>query len=236
MSLIPSESGHFPDLIGQHHGYRPKARRPPLKRVQSAAPARPASPAPPKKPEDKGDTVKSQNDVSPKASPNKSAEPVEFLRKNAPAEKSISPRTGLPIPPQRSVAQMRAKIQTQETVTPRRVATRPRTPPRGLAVAHLTPAVEKPNELPALPLPLPNLAVVSDEARHRSSKLVRFIVCELIAIGVLILAAEFDFSHLSAEDLVSVFWRVLASAAAVGTAVLPIIFYGLPNTLRRNER
>jgi hypothetical protein len=236
MSLIPSESGHFPDLIGQHHGYRPKARRPPLKRVQSAAPARPASPALPKKPENKGDTVKSQNDVGSKASPKKSADPVELLGKSAP-ENSISPRRALPIPPQRSVAQMRAKIQTQETVTPRRPTTRPRTPPRGLAVTHSTPAVrEKPNELPSLPLPLPNLAAVSDEARHGSSKLVRFIVCELIAIGVLILAAKFDFSHLSAEDLVSVFWRVLASAAAVGTALLPIIFYALPDTLRRNER
>lgn len=230
MSLIPSESGHFPDLIGQHHGYHPKAHRPPLKRRQSAAPAKPVSPTLPKNAEDSGDT-KSQNGVSSKAGPDKSAEPVELFQKNAPADSSIPPRRTLPISPPRSVAQMRAKIETQETVVPHPASTRPRTPPRGLAVAHLPPVVpEKPVKLASSRLPLPSLP------RHRNIKLVRFIMCEFIAIGVLILAAEFDFSHLSAEDLVSLFWRSLASAAFVGAAVLPIIFYGLPDTLRGKKR
>jgi hypothetical protein len=224
MSLIPSESAHFPDLIGQHHGYRnPNARRPPLKRSQSKAPASPASPPVPKKPEDNGDTLKPQDGVSSTSGATKTVEPVELVPQNAPAETARPPHTPRPIPPQRSIALTRSKIQTQEVATPR-PATRPRTPIRGLVVAHPTPVIrEKPPSPPSL-------------TRAYRVKLVRFIACEIIAIGVLILAMKFGFSHRSSDDFVSLLLKILAIAAAVGAAIVPVIFYGLPATLLRSER
>jgi hypothetical protein len=224
MSLIPSESAHFPDLIGQHHGYRnPNAHRPFLKRSQNEAPARPQSPAAPKKLEDNGDALKPQNGVRATSGTSKAAEPVELVPQNAPAETSRPLRPALPIPPQRSVALMRSKIQTQEVATPR-PATRPRTPIRGLVLAHPTPVIrEKPPSLPSLP---PCYRV----------KLVRFIACEIVAMGILILAMKFGFSHRSSDDSVSLFLKILAIAAAVGAAIVPVIFCGLPATLRRSDR
>jgi hypothetical protein len=225
MSLIPSESAHFPDLIGQRHGYRnPNARRPSLKRSQSKAPASPASPAVPKRPEEDGDGLKSQHEVSPTAGPpSETAEQLELVPQNAPTETVRPPHTPLPIPPRRSVALMRSKIQTQEVATPR-PATRPRTPIRGLVVAHPTPVIrEKPPSQPSLRL------------RSRV-KLVCFIACEIIAIGILILAMKFGFSHRSSNDSMSLFLKTLEIAAAVGAAIIPVVFYGLPAMLPRGER
>jgi hypothetical protein len=224
MSLIPSESAHFPDLIGQRHGYRnPNARRPSLKRSQSKAPASPASPAVPEKPEDNGDTLKPQDGVSSTSGASKTAEPVESVPQNAPAETARPPHTSLPIPAQRSLALMRSKVQAQEIATPR-PATRPRTPIRGLVVAHPTPVIrQKPPSPPSLRL------------RDRA-KLVCFMACEIIAIGVLILAMTFGFSHRSSDDSVSLFLQILAIAAAVGAAIVPVIFFGLPAMLSRSER
>jgi hypothetical protein len=230
MSLIPSESAHFPDLIGQRHGYRnPNARRPSLKRSQSKAPASPASPVVPKRPEEDEDNLKPQDAVSLTAGTSETAEPVELVPQNPPAETAHPPQTPLPIPPQRSIALTRSKIQMQEVtkiqpeeVAKPRPATRPRTPIRGLVVAHPTPVIRQKPSLPSL------------QSRDRV-KLVFFIACEIIAIGILILAMNFGFSHRSSDDSVSLFFKMLAIAAAVGGASVPVIFYGLPATLLRSE-
>jgi hypothetical protein len=224
MSLIPSESANFPDLIGQRHGYRnPNARRPYLKRKQTQAPPIPASPAVSKKSEENKERLRPKAGVIPTAGPSKTAEQLELVPQNPPAETSRPPSSALPIPPQRSIAKMRSKIQPQEIATPS-PATRPRTPIRGLVVAHPTPVIrEKPPSLPSL------------SSRSRV-QLVRFIACEIIAIGILILAMKFGFSHRSSDDSVSLFLRILAIAAAVGAAIVPVIFYGLPAMLPRNER
>lgn len=224
MSLIPSESAHFPDLIGQRHGYRnPNARRPSLKRKQTEVPSSPASPAVSKKPEENKDRLKPQDGLIPTAGASKTAEQAELFPQNALAELSGPLSSAVPIPPQRSIAKMRSKIQPQEIVTPG-PATRPRTPIRGLVVAHPTPVIrEKPPSLSSL------------APRHRV-KLVRFIVCEITAMVVLILAMNFGFSHRSSDDSVALFLKILAIAAAVGAAIVPLIFYGLPETLSRRER
>jgi hypothetical protein len=245
MSLIPSESAHFPDLIGQHHGYRnPNARRPSLKRKQTEAAPSPASTAVPKRPEEDGDGLKSQNEVSPTAGPpSKTVEQLELVPQNAPAERdsrheqkgnipvdvtadvtqtSRPLSSALPIPPQRSIALMRSKVQPQEIATPRPTA-RPRTPTRGLVVAHPTPVIRgKPPSQPSL-------------APRSRVKLVRFIACEIIAIGVLIFAMKFGFSHRSTDDFASVFFKILAITAAVGAAIVPEIFFGLPVILPRSN-
>jgi hypothetical protein len=230
MSLIPSESAHFPDLIGQRHGYRnPNARRPSLRRSQREAPATPASPAVPKRPEDNKDRLKPQDGVIPTAGASNTAEQLELVLQNAPAETARPSHTPLPVLPQRSVALMRSKIETQEVakiqteeVAKPRPATRPRTPIRGLVVAHPTPVIRQKPSLPSL------------QSRDRV-KLVRFIACEIIAIGVLISAMQFGFSHRSSDDFASLFFKILAIAAAVGAAIVPVIFYGWPAILPRSE-
>jgi hypothetical protein len=231
VSLIPSESSHFPDLIGQRHGYRnPNARRPSLKRSQREAPAPPASPAISKKPDENKDRLKPQEGIIPTDGASNTAEQLELVPQNPPAETVGPSHTPLPILPQRSVALTRSKIQTQEVakiqteeVAKPRPATRPRTPIRGLVVAHPTPVIRQKPSLPSL------------QSRDRV-KLVRFIACEIIATGVLIWAMKFGFSHPSSNDSVSLFFKILAIAAAIGAAIVPVIFYGLPAMLLRSER
>jgi len=244
MSLIPSESAHFPDLVGQHHGYRnPNARRPSLKRKQTQTPPTSASPGVSKEPEENKDRLEPPHEVIPTAGPSKTAEQLELVPQNAPAEHdsrheqkgniqvgvtadvtqtSRPLSSALPIPPQRSIALMRSKVQPQEIATPRPMA-RPRTPTRGLVVAHPTPVIRgKPPSQPSL-------------APRSRVKLVRFIACEIIAIGVLIFAMKFGFSHRSTDDFASLFFKILAITAAVGAAIAPVIFYGLPAILPRSS-
>jgi hypothetical protein len=183
----------------------------------------------PKRPEDNKDALKPQDGVIPTAGPTNTAEQLELVPPNAPTETSRPLSSALPTPPQRSLALMRSKIQTQEVakiqteeVAKPRPATRPRTPIRGLVVAHPTPVIRQKPSLPSL------------QSRDRV-KLVRFTACEIIAIGVLIWAMKFGFSHHSSHDSVSLFFKILAIAAAVGAAIAPVIFYGLPAILSRSS-
>src|SRR5437667_1650621 len=140
MSLIPSESANFPDLIGQHHGYRhPNAQRRSPRRAQRQAAAPPELL---KTREATVETPKPETAVRTPSVPSKAPEPTAIEPRNDPVESSRLLRMALRVPPQRSVAQMRAKIETQEeTPTGPQAAMRPRTPTRGLVVAHATSAL-----------------------------------------------------------------------------------------------
>jgi hypothetical protein len=278
MSLIPSESASFPDLVGQHHGYLPPNRRPSPRRRQQQLTAQPTAPPLRKPAEADGSVVRSEVDLAPLevltpladeggsreeaplsnqtveqpviapsvpagAEALERLEPFERLErlestnnkpakgearerhdppKDAPADTSRSPRVALPIPPQRSPAQMRAKIQAQDVAAPT-PARRPRTPVRGLAIAHPAPMVaEKPPSTWASRFPVLNLP------RHRLIKLMRFILCETTAVGVLMSAMAFGFSH-QIDNWPSLFLKILAAAAAVAAIAVPILCYGLPD-------
>ena len=340
MSLIPSESAAFPDLVGQHHGYLPpNVRRPSWRRRQQQQPASHATPpALPKSAEVNGAAKSPEAEqlvplevvtpLSDQVGPREAApvhndiveqlepltpledweaapahnEPVEqvvipnsapaaaetlepleplehpdgapvhnetveqvVLPASAPAaaealeplepladtnsrpaeceaceqgdphkstlpDTSRSPRVAMPIPPQRSSAQMRSKIQDQEVTAPTR-AKRPRTPARGLAIAHPPPPhTDKPTSTWASRFPVLNLP------RRRLLKLLRFILCETIAVGVLMLAMGFGFSPRIENDPLSLFLKVLAVTAAIAAIAVPIIFYGLPDELSRGDR
>jgi len=226
MSLIPSESASFPDLVGQRHGYLPpNARRPSLRRNQKEAAVASTSAGP----EENRPVRESQTELGRPSVSNEPAEPVA-TPKNSPPENSRLLRPALPIPPQRSVSQMRAKIQAPEVVSPP-PGTRPRTPVRGLAIAHPPPIVaEKPANQLSSRFPLLNLP------RRRLVRLVRFIACEVIAVGVLILGMAFGFSQRSADDPLSLFLKILAGVAAVAAIIVPVIFYGLAEEFPRRER
>jgi hypothetical protein len=342
MSLVPSESASFPDLVGQVHGYRhPNARRPSLRRKATRLPSSQPSPnnpeneleslgpaessGTPEGPKDDCEEVKTFASPSPPPPPEnteadrveleslapfESSEPPESLEDNRgvfeiPAPPSFPPppenaqpdrvdleplppldspeprenpddnrgaietaippaapppkpgmnraegafqlelplpfisrnvensylvRAPLPVPRQRSVAQMRSKIQPQEAA-PSVPANRPRTPVRGLTINRPAPiVVEKPAHPLSARFPLLNLP------RHRLVKLVRFIVCETLAVGVLVLAMLFGFVHQLANDPLALVLKVLAVVAAVAAIMVPVIFYGLPKISPRSQR
>ena len=64
----------------------------------------------------------------------------------------------------------------------------------------------------------------------------RFIACEVMVVGVLILAMAFGFSHRSADDPLSLFLKILAVVAAVAAVIVPVLFFGLPEEFPRSER
>jgi hypothetical protein len=319
MSLIPSESASFPDLVGQQHGYLPPNLRRPSARRRQQPTADPIAPPPAKCAKANGAALHSETEMAPlealtplenQVGPREDApvcnqtieqvvisasapetleliEPLEVLTlvedqvrpgedapvcnqtveqlllpisapagaealepldstnnkpvegearerlnpsKDAPADTSRSPRVALPIPPQRSPAQMRAKIQAQDVAAPTPTR-RPRTPVRGLAIAQ--PAVtvsEKP------PSKWSSCFGVLNLPRHRLLKLLRFVMCEVIAVGVLMLAMGFGFSHQIENNLLSLLLKILAIAAAVAAIAVPVIFYGLPDEVSRSDR
>jgi hypothetical protein len=293
MSLIPSESASFPDLVGQVHGYRhPNARRPSLRQKATRSPSSPPQPtnadndrvvlepvaplvcpeplenpednrgaleipAPPNSPPPStnpaNDSVvlepltpldspeSAENPEDNRAAVQSENEPRRTADSNPPEEQTIAPekgppeqlqlfRTALPTLPQRSVAQMRSKIEPQETAPPVR-AKRPRTPVRGLTINRPAPfVVEKPAHPLSARFPLLNLP------RHRLVKLIRFIVCETLAVGILVLAMMFGFAHQFANDPLSLVLKVLAVVAAVAAILVPVIFYGLPAIFPRSQR
>src|SRR5438876_2747779 len=280
MSLIPSESASFPDLVGQRHGYLPPNVRHRSRRSHKEA-TRPSHPTLSNSLEENRAVAQSETEIG---QPGVSIEPLDRidtlkepaaheprveqfeLPTNAPAElepleevvaltnapadaesperlklpktkvsePSYSIRAALPIPPQRSSAQMRSKIQTQEIAAPAPTsipATRPRTPVRGLAIAHPPPIVsEKPTSKWSSHFPLRNLP------RRRLVRLVRFIACEVMVVGVLILGMAFGFSHRTTDDPLSLFLKILAVVAAVAAVVVPVLFFGLPEEFPRSER
>jgi hypothetical protein len=230
MSLIPSESASFPDLIGHVHGYRhPNASRPSVKRGPPPAPARISSPSLATNPEGNPATPNVRDEVR---RADDSSQPAEQIIAGEKASVQTSPlvRAALPILPQRTVAQMRSKIQPQETPPPV-PANRPRSPVRGLTIARPVPvAVEKPTHQLSARFPLISLP------RHRLVKLIGFIVCETLAVGVLVLAMMFGFAHQFANDPFSLVLKVLAVVAAAAAILVPVIFYGLAEIFPRSQR
>ena len=158
-----------------------------------------------------------------------SESPQPAIRKNTLPKPPPAPRVALPIPPQRSPAQMRSKIQPQDTPPPT-PSQRPRTPARGLAIAAPPPAVvETPTSTWSSRIPLLHLP------RRCLHKLMRFVVSEAIAVAVLMLAMGFGFSQ-QVADPASLVLKILAAAAAIAAIAVPVIFYGLPDELPRSDR
>jgi hypothetical protein len=72
--------------------------------------------------------------------------------------------------------------------------------------------------------------------RRRRARLIRFVVYELIALVALVLSAGVGLSHRLPNDPISLVTKVLTIASAIAVVVVPIIFYGLPETLPRSQR
>jgi hypothetical protein len=65
--------------------------------------------------------------------------------------------------------------------------------------------------------------------RHRRRmRLARFIVCEAIAIAVLVISVAAGISERFAAESLTPIFRVLPVTAAIVAAILPIFFFGHP--------
>ena len=73
-------------------------------------------------------------------------------------------------------------------------------------------------------------------ARRRRQKFVRFLVIEAIALGILILSANLALGGHAQDDWVGVIAKIVTIGMAIAIAVVPIVFYGLPETLPRQPR
>jgi hypothetical protein len=221
MSLIPSESTSFPDLLGRRLGASKKSnwRVPAPPEVEQTPPPKVASPPPPP------------------------SSPV--LAKPAAAAAPHPPLPPASTPP--PVAAREAPAQ----------ALRPAPAP----ARHLEAKENAPNEpqekeesvsssghfQPLLPLqsedgdwddemlwddPMPRLNLL----RRRRVKLVRFMTVEVTALIILIVSANLALSSRAPDDWITVVAKVITIVMAIALAVVPILFYRLPETLSRERR
>jgi hypothetical protein len=150
--------------------------------------------------------------------------------KTAPGRSTPPVRVALPIPPRRSMAQSRAKIQSPETV-PGSAANRPRTPVRGLTIVRPRPVLPEKSANGFF-----SRISLSKLPRCRLIKLLRFIACETIVVAILVLTMGFGLPHTAGDDSLALLLKVLAGIAAVAIVGLPVIFYGLPAALSAGDR
>jgi hypothetical protein len=73
--------------------------------------------------------------------------------------------------------------------------------------------------------------------RFRSTKLIRFIVAEAIAIVLLLGSVSLGSSHHSAgADPMGLVLNILTIASAASAVIIPIVFYGVPETFPQDDR
>jgi hypothetical protein len=137
------------------------------------------------------------------------------------ADYSRSPRVALPVLPQRSPTEMRARIQAQDVARPRPTM-RPRTPVRGMTIARQPPVgTEKPSSTSSRNVPMRTVP------RHRLVNQRDFMFCETIAVGVLMLSMGLGFSQQLEDSPLSSLLKVVAVAAAIAAMIVPVILLWL---------
>ena len=80
------------------------------------------------------------------------------------------------------------------------------------------------------PMPWPDLA------RRGRSKLTQFLIIEGIALLILIVSVNVALSNRAPDDWIAVIAKAMTITMAIVLAVVPIIFFGLPETLPRERR
>ena len=118
--------------------------------------------------------------------------------------------------------------------------------PRAAIPASPAPASEKPaaslhftpagSDDEAEEFGFPEAAAASPIQRRRRARLLRFALCELFALMALAGAVTLGLAHRLPEDPVSLMAKIATILSAIAVAVIPIVFYGLPETLPRSNR
>ena len=72
--------------------------------------------------------------------------------------------------------------------------------------------------------------------KRRRNKLIRFIIFETLAFGVLLISAKLKVTQQYSENSLSFLYQVVMFAAAVAVVIIPVVFYALPPTLPPTRR
>jgi hypothetical protein len=75
-----------------------------------------------------------------------------------------------------------------------------------------------------------------DMERRRRARLWRFILWELVALTIAVLAIMVGLSHRVPNDPVAMVAKIVTIVFAIAVAVIPVVFYGWPKTLPRSDR
>ncbi len=231
MSLIPSESASFPDLLGRGLGASKNSKwRAPF--AEDAAPrdknkARTAArPSP------------SSNSIAPVPIQRTVAEPQPVAPPAAVAPKPMEKALSFPGPAARMA---RLPVNGLTGLTPAKPSVSKAAPvpagataPDALRPLHFEPATAagEPEEFgfPEALAPWPSIK------RRRRARLIRFVVYEVFAIALLAASVMTGLSHRATEDPLSVVAKILTIVSAIVVAAVPILFYGIPETLPRSRR
>lgn len=253
MSLIPSESASFPDLLGRGLGAsrNSKWRAPFAEEV--APPANDASPAtskpapiPPSDPPSNGTgqgifiaplpDQSATGDQPPVERDEVATVPAPVKRIPRLARPTQAPTVVASLPPNGSNDRIRFKPFRKSGSVER--AAPPLQPAAvGSEVVrplHFEPATAEgePEEFGFPEALSPWLSM----QRRRRARLIRFIVFEVFAIALLVGSVMTGLSHRAADDPLSVVAKILTIVSAIAVAAVPILFYGIPETLPRGRR
>jgi hypothetical protein len=237
MSLIPSESYSFPDHFtaaakNGNNGNGNGANRfvpepePLLPPAQNVIQMKPASPAP----------------RPPREMPRPERIPPPPIRKSIP----VAPRPSAPPP---AMPKPAAFAPPQKPVQPIRPAPAPPPLPKRQNARPIAPAQPNPPmraaPRPVVVAPDPQTDFFQDFAesgetavskRRRKAKMRRFLICESIAVGVLLPLVIVGLAH--RPESVALVWimNIMTIASAVAAALIPILFFTLNPTLPEIER
>lgn len=255
MSLMPSESAHFSDLLGcgLDASKKSKWRAPTLKNEGSEATrAAPLDPVPPAQaaqpsvhqPQDQLQPAlaspASQWDGAPgplSAGPIEGVLPQPFA--NAVFEQAYPPapnaeaRPALPLDANAILAALAgapsaAALVVAPSATPIAVAPKPRPP------LHFQPAASA-HDPEEFGFPEPTVAWPS-LLRRRRNRMIRFMGYEIVALAILVVSAVMGIAHRLPDDPLSLVAKIVTIASAVAVVGIPILFYGLPDTLPLSRR
>jgi hypothetical protein len=136
------------------------------------------------------------------------------------ADNFQSPRLDLPVT-QTSPTQTGPQIQAQDVARPARTM-RPRTPARGLAVAQQPPIVTEKATSTS-----PSRLAMRTVPRRRLVNLRDLMLCETIAVGVLMVSMGLGFSQQLEDSPLSSLFKVVSLAAAIAAMTVAVIFLWL---------
>jgi hypothetical protein len=71
--------------------------------------------------------------------------------------------------------------------------------------------------------------------RRRRNRRIRFIGYEMVALAILAVSASMGLSHRMPDDPLTLVMKIATIASAIAVVGIPILFYGLPETLPTNR-
>lgn len=67
--------------------------------------------------------------------------------------------------------------------------------------------------------------------RHRRNKVIKFILLELLALALLIVATKLEVAGQFTENPLTILYKILMGLAVIALAAIPVVFFALPPRL-----